>query len=116
MKSYALFLLAAGLGSGLANAQPFTVYGPTAPSTRVSYADLNLASDEGVDRLKARIRHAASGLCRSESLEPLSITAVRRNCYRTAVDGAFAKVDQLISDRMAGKASLISATIIVSVR
>ena len=56
-------ILTGALCAGSASAEPVTVYGPTVPSARVSYADLDIGSMEGIKTLKTRVRSAASGLC-----------------------------------------------------
>jgi UrcA family protein len=112
-KSFALILIAAGAGVGIASAQPpVTVYGPSAPSARVSYADINLASSKGVAALQNRVRAAASDLCLEPVKEDLSIATARATCYRTAIHDGFTQIDRLVSERMAGRASMSSAILI----
>lgn len=114
-KTFAIILIAGGLGNGIASAQPpVTVYGPTAPSARVSYADLNMQSERGVSKLQARVRHAASGICLIESREMLEVSLKRKGCYDTAVRDGYAKIDQLVADKMAGKSSLTTAILIAA--
>ena len=112
-KTFALILIASGLGMGVASAQqPVTVYGSTAPTARVSYADINLASDRGVEKLQNRVRAAASGLCLEPGWEDLAVSTARTMCYRTAVHDGLSQIDQLVAEKMAGKASLVSAILI----
>ena len=112
-KTFALSLIAAGLGAGVASAQPpVTVYGSNAPTAHVSYADINLASVSGVKKLQNRVRGAASDLCLEPVKEDLDVSTARIMCYRTAVDDGFAKIDRLAADRLAGRASLTSAILI----
>ena len=109
-KIVALTLIAFGLGAGIASAQPpVTVYGTTAPSARVSYADINLASAHGVATLQNRVRGAASDICLAPVREDLSVSTARTMCYRTAVKDGYSQIDQLVSEKLAGKASLASA-------
>ena len=114
-KQFALILIAAGLGAGVASAQPVTVYGSSAPSARVSYADLNLQSEEGVDRLQARVRRAASGLCLNESREALELSLKRKGCYDFAIRGGYAQINQAVASKMAGRTGG-SSTIVLSAR
>lgn len=109
-KTFALVLIATGLGAGIASAQPpVTVYGPSAPTARVSYADINLSSERGVKAFQSRVRAAASDLCLDPAWEDLSASTARKICYRTAVHDGFSQIDRLVADKMAGNASLASA-------
>lgn len=112
-KSFALMMIAAGLGAGVASAQPpVTVFGMNAPTARVSYADINLASAKGIATLQNRVRAASSDLCLEPVREDLSVSIARKICYRTAVNDGFSQIDRLVADKMAGKASLVSAILI----
>lgn len=112
-KTFALTLIAAGLGMGVAGAQPpVTVYGSSAPSVRVSYDDINLASSRGVAKLQNRVRAAASDLCLEPGREDLEFRTARITCYRTASADGLQQIDQLVADKMAGRASMASAILI----
>lgn len=112
-RTFALTLIAFGLGAGVASAQPpVTVYGSTAPSARVSYADIDLASAHGIATLKNRVRGAASDICLEPVREDLAMSTARTMCYRTAINDGFSQIDQLVADKLAGKASLASAILI----
>ncbi|MDV3257829.1 MAG: UrcA family protein [Sphingomonas sp.] len=112
-KSFALTLIGLGFGAGIAAAQPpVTVYGSTAPSARVSYADINLTSAEGIATLKGRVRSAASDICLEPVREDIDLNMARKMCYRTAIRDGFSQVDRLVSDRLAGKTSLTTAILI----
>ena len=78
----------------------------------MSYADLNLGSDHGIEQLQLRVRAAASGMCLQPGWEDLSISTARTKCYRTAVNDGFSQIDRLVADKMAGKASLATAILI----
>ncbi|MCI0516956.1 MAG: UrcA family protein, partial [Woeseiaceae bacterium] len=63
---------------------------------RVSFADLDLDRQAGVERLYQRIRAAAAGACGSLTLREVgSLKALRANqdCYRDLIEGAVLKVD-----------------------
>lgn len=112
-KTFALILIATGLGMGVASAQPpVTVYGSSAPTAKVSYDDINLASSRGVRKLQGRVRAAASEICLEPTKEDLKVSTARITCYRTASADGFAQIDRLVADKMAGKASLASAILI----
>lgn len=112
-KIVAVTLIAFGLGAGIASAQPpVTVYGTTAPTAKVSYADINLASASGVATLQKRVRGAASDICLEPVREDLAVSTARTMCYRAAVKDGFSQIDQLVSEKLAGNASLTSAILI----
>lgn len=58
-------------------------------STRVGYADLNLANDAGVAHLYARLRSAANQVCDYSS--PTALIA--QDCAAKALDDAVAAID-----------------------
>lgn len=112
-KTFALTFIAIGLGAGVASAEPpVTVYGTSSPTARVSYADINLASSSGVDRLRNRVRAAASDICLEPVKDDLSVGLARKMCYRTAINDGFTQIDRLVADRLAGKSSLTTAILI----
>lgn len=71
------------------------MFGATAPAVaaesprtaRVSYTDLNLASDKGRAMLDSRIRLAARSVCFDAARDVRSMTEASR-CYRTAIKSA----------------------------
>lgn len=103
MTKFALMLIASGLGAGIASAQPVTVYGSSEPSAVVSYADLNLGSTKGIQRLHNRVRSAASDLCLELTREDLASSLQRTKCYRTAVGDGQMQIDRLVAERLAGQ-------------
>lgn len=110
---FALTLIAVGLGAGIASAQPpVTVYGTSAPTARVSYADINLASASGVATLQNRVRGAASSICLAPVREDIATSTARIHCFRTAVKDGYSQIDDLVAGKLAGKASLSSAILI----
>ncbi len=65
-------------------------------TVKVSFADLNLDNEEGVEHLYRRIRSAASNACGPFTLrETGSLQRLRDNevCYRELLDKAVKKVD-----------------------
>ena len=63
---------------------------------RVSYVDLDLATQSGADTLKGRVREAAKSACTDlDRLYPL--TAPDRHCARKAEDGAMSQVNAAIA-------------------
>lgn len=57
-------------------------------SARVSYADLDLASNVGQDRLQRRIVYAAKSVCETADVLDLDFTAVVKECRTDAIAGA----------------------------
>ena len=62
----------------------------------VSFADLDLNHEAGIDRLYQRIRSAATEACGSTSLHEagsLKVLKARQECYKELVDKAVLQVD-----------------------
>lgn len=110
-KMFALSLIAAGLGTGIASAQ-VTVYGSDVVTARVGFADLNLGSPDGMDRLKTRIRSAAKSICLDHNIDPLRISMQRARCYELAVSDGFAKADAIAALQLAGKPAAGTAIVL----
>ena len=55
------------------------------PSVVVRYADLDLATDQGVRVLYARIAHAASAVCPDVPISDLHALALSRACQQQAI-------------------------------
>lgn len=58
------------------------------PTAHVSYADLNLRTQAGVQVLQARVRRAATTICMEPQIRELPRVAAGRNCYNTAMTRA----------------------------
>lgn len=70
----------------------------------VNYADLNLESPAGVERLYTRIRSAARQVCGAAEHRDFAARNAVRSCRSAAVANAVAKVDSpALSARHAGK-------------
>lgn len=95
-----------------AAAQPMVVEGGL-PTISVTYADLNLASDAGRERLLARVRGAATRLCQNHLAGVTSEQIQRRSCYRAAIADARNQMNQAVADngrtRLAGRATITVA-------
>jgi UrcA family protein len=63
-------------------------------SARVSYADLNLESAEGVERLKLRTRSAASILCGKSDARDLAQRTSVQACLERAMADADGQIGQ----------------------
>ena len=66
-----------------------------APSVRIAYGDLNLASAEGASRLHARIAAAARSVCAADHVDIRNLRefAEARSCQKQAVTNALRDVD-----------------------
>jgi UrcA family protein len=84
----ALAILAAGLGGLLLASSAFAATVSDAPSVRVSYSELDLTRDAGIERLYARLRHAAAEVCGSADIRDLGALARQESCARQALDRA----------------------------
>jgi UrcA family protein len=56
-----------------------------APTIAVRYANRDVASEAGAQRLLQRIEGAAHEICRDQNLEPLALHAAARRCYFAAI-------------------------------
>jgi UrcA family protein len=92
---------AAALLSTTASAHVSGMFVQGAPTARVNYADINLQTVAGRDRLTRRIRSAASLLCNEATVEPLEMRMERIECYRFAVASGTAQVAGLTARQSA---------------
>ena len=78
---------AVGHSAGAAESAP-------APSRTISYADLDLSTQDGAATLYQRIDHAAKAICRGiYPTQNLDSTTLRKDCIREAVEKAVQTVD-----------------------
>ncbi len=78
----------------LASTHPF--FEIESPKANVSYADLNLESEEGVRVLYRRLQHASKEVCRPKSLKITRSPFINyrvRGCFRHTLSDAVDKVD-----------------------
>ena len=105
--SFGLFSLGAAMAaaSGVA---PITI-SIGVPTTQVSYADLDLATADGVRALETRVRDAAEGLCVRGGMEPFWHMQAERDCMRAAIAEASDEVDEAVArvDRQDAGAKVI---------
>lgn len=113
MKSFIVASIALFASASCAE-PPLDVMKNTGPTRVVSFADLNLASKAGQERLGNRIRAAAGELCYEDNIEPLKLTIARRHCYSVAVDDAYNQMRAAIAQARAGRT--IAAAMLVKHR
>ena len=92
---------------------PVVITGGEMPYQVVSYADLNINSPAGQDRLTHRIRAAAEDICLTDNKEQVKFEAARHVCYSTAVKNGMTQMNNAIAARLSG-ATVASATLVVS--
>jgi UrcA family protein len=78
----------AALAAAAALLVPTITHAADANSVRVTYADLNLASDEGANVLQRRISFAARVACQFEDSRQMDIAAATNLCRSDAIEGA----------------------------
>jgi UrcA family protein len=91
---------------------PVVITGDTVPFKVVSYADLNLGSKAGQDRLVHRIRSAAEDICLESNKEQVKFETARRHCYSAALKSGFNQMNSAIAAK-AGGSTLASATLTI---
>jgi UrcA family protein len=82
----------------------------------VSYADLDLASAAGRDRLESRIAGAVSRVCPAGHPADLTTAALTDTCRDIAWDGARAQMNFALARAANGQLALRGGTIAVSAR
>jgi UrcA family protein len=95
-----LAIIAAGLGGWLLASTAFAATSTEAPAVRVSYSELDLSKDAGVERLYARLRHAAGQVCGDADNRDLVAGRYRDACVHAALDRA---VEQVHSARLTAR-------------
>ena len=85
-----LAALTACMAVGLASVARAAPPADAAPSVRVPYGDLNLASAQGVNTLNARVSAAARQVCSADGvdLRDLQASAAERSCESKAIANA----------------------------
>jgi len=72
-------------------------------SVRVSFADLDLRTADGVQRLHSRIHHAARAICGQPGIRDLKAMRETDNCRRVALAGAVPQVELAVAQAREGK-------------
>ncbi len=95
-----LAIIAAGLGGWLLASTAFAAATTDAPAVRVAYSELDLGKDAGVERLYARLRHAAEQVCGSVDNRDLLAQRHQEACVRASLDRA---VESVHSSRLTAR-------------
>lgn len=84
-------------------------------SVRVSFADLNLASDAGAHSLRGRIIYAARVVCDRENSRALALSGPTVQCRSNAVNAAEPAYEAAVAAARHGTVTVLeSASIVVS--
>jgi UrcA family protein len=94
----AAIITAGAAAPALANSDNGRIY----KSVTISYADLNLASEEGADRLESRIRSAARKVCGPPENRSVRAMSDYRQCYKTAFNGGKKAMVTLVAQAESG--------------
>jgi len=81
-------------------AQPASAAAPDVTSVTVRYADLNLASSDGVRTLYRRLKAASQQVCQPYESRELTRHVRWRACYDAALSGAVAELDVSMLTRL----------------
>ena len=88
---------------------PTATQAATTNSVRVSYADLNLASDQGRGTLERRIAFAAKTVCEIEDSRELALASATRLCRGDAVESARPAFDAAVNAARHGTVTIMGA-------
>lgn len=86
----------------------------TSHSVRVSYADLNLASDAGRGTLERRISYAAKTVCEIEDSRELALASATRLCRNDAIESGRPSFEAAVSAARRGMVTVGAAALIVT--
>lgn len=73
------------------------------PHREVRFADLNLDTPEGVDRLNIRISAAVRGVCGTADVRQVREVSSVRDCREVSLQRAFVDRDAILAARMAAR-------------
>jgi UrcA family protein len=109
-------LALAALATASALLVPTASQAATANSYRVSYADLNLASDNGRQTLERRIAFGARVVCEIEDSRELALAAATNACRSDASQGAQPAFEAAVAAARRGTVELGASVLIISAR
>ena len=76
---------------------PITVEGEVLPFEYVGYSDLNIASEDGLDMLRGRVRGAAKRLCINDAVRQLEPVLEGRRCFAGAIAGSEEQISRVVA-------------------
>lgn len=86
----------------------------TTNSVRVSFADLNLATNAGRHSLQARIAHGATIVCEIEDSRDLALAAATNACRGGAVEDARPAYEAAVAAARHGTVEVLDSALIVT--
>jgi UrcA family protein len=89
---------------------PTATQAATTNSERVSYADLNLASDQGRGTLERRVAFAAKMVCEIEDSRELALASATRLCRSDAIEGARPAFEAAVNAARHGTVTIMGAS------
>ena len=107
MTRHTLPLIAASLGGWLLVSTASAAPAAEVPVRRVSFGELDLTKEAGVESLYARLRNAAEEVCGRADIRNLASVTLQRTCVRRALDRAVedAHSEQLSARHRGGTAA-----------
>lgn len=84
--------------------EPMVATAPTSEthSIAVSYADLDLTENKGVDRLNTRVRNAARTICEVGGIKPVKMIQLSNECYGGAMERATRDIEIAVASARGG--------------
>jgi len=92
---------------------PTATQAATSNSYRISYADLNLASDSGRLTLERRIAFGARIVCEIEDSRELALAAATNACRSQAIHGAQPAFEAAVAAARRGTVEVLSASALI---
>src|SRR3546814_17770045 len=83
---------------------PITIEGEALPFEYVVYSDLNVASEDGLEMLRGRVRGAAKRLCINDAVRQLEPVLEGRRCFAGAIAGSEAQISRVVAALEIGRA------------
>lgn len=93
---------------------PITIEGEALPFEYVGYSDLNVASEDGLEMLRGRVRGAAKRLCINDAVRQLEPVLEGRRCFAGAIAGSEAQISRVVAALERGERFASNAAIAVS--
>src|SRR3546814_14663658 len=76
---------------------PITIEGEALPFEYVGYSDLNVASEDGLEMLRGRVRGAAKRLCINDAVRQLEPVLACRRCIAGVIARSAAKISRVVA-------------------
>ena len=108
-------LAIAALATASALLVPTASQAATANSYRISYADLNLASDNGRQTFERRIAFGARVVCEIEDSRELALAAATNACRSDAIGGVQPAFEAAVAAARRGIVEVGASVLIISV-